>query len=172
DIPVMTKDDLMEHFDEVVTDRRRTRDVVEAHLAALSTDAYLLDEYHVCASGGSSGRRGAVGCDFEGWVTAWWSLVRFIMRRTTEVFGPDSAPPVVALIAADKASHMTAAFGQTLRVPDLPLPPLPATWPLARIVGAMNEIQPDSLQGYASVIHQLAGDAGGGRLRRAAPIGR
>ncbi len=51
----MTKDDLMEHFDEVVTDRRLTRDVVEAHLAALSTDAYLLDEYHVCASGGSSG---------------------------------------------------------------------------------------------------------------------
>jgi len=71
DLPVMTKDDLMEHFDEVVTDRRLTRDVVEAHLAALSTDAYLLDEYHVCASGGSSGRRGAFVYDFEGWVTAW-----------------------------------------------------------------------------------------------------
>jgi len=170
DLPVMTKDDLMEHFDEVVTDRRLTRDVVEAHLAALSTDAYLLDEYHVCASGGSSGRRGAFVYDFEGWVTAWGSLARFIMRMTTEVFGPDSAPPVVAMIAADKASHMTAAFSQTFRVPGLRLHRLPATWPLARIVAALNEIQPDSLQGYASVIHQLAAEALAGRLRIAPRI--
>lgn len=170
DLPVMTKDDLMEHFDEVVTDRRLTRDVVEAHLATLSNDAYLLDEYHVCASGGSSGRRGAFVYDFEGWVTAWGSLIRFIMRRTTEVFGHASAPPVVALIAAEKASHMTAAFGQTFRVPSLPIHRLPATWPLSRIVAALNEIQPDSLQGYASIIHQLTGEAAAGRLRIAPRI--
>src|SRR5262245_21081717 len=51
-LPVMTKDDLMAHFDEIVTDPRLHRDVVETHLAGLTTDAYLLDEYHVCASGG------------------------------------------------------------------------------------------------------------------------
>src|SRR5262249_25312459 len=80
-LPVMTKDDLMDHFDEVVTARRLTRDVVEAHLAALSTDAYLLDEFHVCASGGSSGRRGAFVYDFEAWTIAWASMFRFTMRR-------------------------------------------------------------------------------------------
>ena len=101
---------------------------------------------------------------------AWGSLARFIMRMTTEVFGPDSAPPVVAMIAADKASHMTAAFSQTFRVPGLRLHRLPATWPLARIVAALNEIQPDSLQGYASVIHQLAAEALAGRLRIAPRI--
>ena len=58
-LPVMTKQDLMDHFDAVVTDPRLTRDGVEAHLDALTTDAYLFDEYHVCASGGSSGRRGS-----------------------------------------------------------------------------------------------------------------
>src|SRR4029453_2524887 len=81
-LPVMTKDDLMEHFDEVVTDRRLTRDIVEAHLAAPSTDAYLLDEYPVCASGGSSGRRGTFVYDFEAWAIAWASMFRFTMRRT------------------------------------------------------------------------------------------
>jgi hypothetical protein len=51
-LPAMTKDDLMDHFDEIVTDPRLTRDVVEAQLAALTTDAYLFDAYHVCASAG------------------------------------------------------------------------------------------------------------------------
>jgi hypothetical protein len=57
-LPVMTKHDLMSHFDAIVTDPRLTRAVVERHLDALTRDAYLLDEYHVCASGGSSGQRG------------------------------------------------------------------------------------------------------------------
>jgi hypothetical protein len=31
-VPIMTKDDLLEHFDEIVTDPRLRRDLVEAHL--------------------------------------------------------------------------------------------------------------------------------------------
>src|SRR6185369_11885286 len=120
DLPAMTKDDLMEHFDEVVSDPRLTRDVVEAHLATLSTDAYLLDEFHVCASGGSSGRRGAFVYDFEAWTIAWASMFRFTMRRMVELSGPNGAPPVMAVVAADKASHMTAAFRETFRLPGTP----------------------------------------------------
>jgi phenylacetate-coenzyme A ligase PaaK-like adenylate-forming protein len=164
-LPVMTKDDLMEHFDEVVTDRRLTRNIVEAHLAALSADAYLLDEYHVCASGGSSGRRGAFVYDFEAWAIAWASMFRFTMGRTAELLGPDAAPAAVAVIAAEKASHMTAAFRQTFRLPGVPVNRLSATWPLARIVATLNECQPEFLYGYASIIHQLAGEAVAGRLR-------
>ncbi len=164
-LPVMTKDDLMEHFDEVVTDRRLTRDVVEAHLAALSTDAYLLDEFHVCASGGSSGRRGAFVYDFEAWTTAWASMFRLTMRRMAELSGPDGAPPTMALVAADKASHMTAAFRETFRLPGMPIHRLSATWPLSRIVAALNEHQPGALHGYASIIHQLTAEAAAGRLR-------
>ncbi len=33
-LPIMTKAQMMEHFDEVVTDRRVTRQAVEAHIAA------------------------------------------------------------------------------------------------------------------------------------------
>jgi putative transposase len=57
-VPTMTKDDLLEHFDDIVTDPRLRRDLVEAHLLDLREDAYLLDRYHAFASGGSSGRRG------------------------------------------------------------------------------------------------------------------
>jgi len=54
----MTKDDLMANWDRVVTDRRLTLDLVEGHLAALESDAYLFDQVHAVASGGSTGRRG------------------------------------------------------------------------------------------------------------------
>jgi phenylacetate-CoA ligase len=67
-LPTMSKTDLNESFDEIVTDRRLTRRVVEDHLATLDDgDAYLFDEYHVIATGGSSGRRTLVVGDWDGW---------------------------------------------------------------------------------------------------------
>jgi phenylacetate-coenzyme A ligase PaaK-like adenylate-forming protein len=164
DLPVMTKDDLMTHFDEIVTDPRVTRDVVEAHLAGLTTDAYLLDEYHVCASGGSSGRRGAFVYDFEGWPVGYLGFLRFSMRRAAEVLSGVNEP-VMAMVAADKASHMTSAFTQTFSPPGQRIERMPATWPLARIVEALNATQPHFLTGYTSLIHQLAREAAEGRLR-------
>jgi phenylacetate-coenzyme A ligase PaaK-like adenylate-forming protein len=164
DLPTMTKDDLMTHFDAIVTDRRLTRDLVETHLASLTSDAYLLDEYHVCASGGSSGRRGAFVFDFEGWVIPFTSYLRFNMHMIQQVMGPEP-PAVMALIAADKASHMTAALGQTFEIPGGARHRLPATLPLARIVAQLNELQPDYLMGYASMVHQLTAEAATGRLQ-------
>src|SRR5262245_59942222 len=58
ELPVMTKDDLMTHFNEIVTDRRIMIDRLNEHVSELTTDAYFLDEYHAVASGGSSGVRG------------------------------------------------------------------------------------------------------------------
>lgn len=163
-LPTMTKDDLMSHFDEIVTDRRLTRDVVEAHLAGLTTDAYLLDEYHVCASGGSSGRRGAFVFDFEGWLIPFASYIRFNLYLTQQVLAGE-APTRMVMVAADKASHMTAALGQTFSMPGRTLHRIPATLPLSRIVEELNEWQPDSLSGYASMVHQLTHEAAAGRLR-------
>ncbi|MFN8642348.1 MAG: phenylacetate--CoA ligase family protein [Candidatus Binatia bacterium] len=162
-LPVMTKDDLMDHFDEIVTDPRLTRDVVEAHLDGLTSDAYLLDELHACASGGSSGRRGVFvyGCD--AWVTVFVSYLRFSARMTQAVMGAEM--PRMCMVAAGKAAHMTAAVGQTFAPPGDVMRRLPATWPLERIVAELNALQPEVLQGYATMIHQLAHEALAGRLR-------
>lgn len=171
-LPVMTKSDLMDHFDEIVTDTRLTRDVVESHLAALATDAYLLDEYHVCASGGSSGRRGAFVYDFESWVIVFLSYFRFGMQARPGVPGSDGPPLVMAMVAADKASHMTSGLGQTFVLPDRVAHRLPATWPLAQIVDGLNQLQPAVLMGYASMLYQLAREAAAGRLRIAPTLVR
>src|SRR3954468_2614113 len=66
-IPTMTKTDVMEHWDEIVTDRRLTLELAEAHLERVASEgpAYLLGEYQVVTTGGSSGRRGVFVWDFE-----------------------------------------------------------------------------------------------------------
>jgi hypothetical protein len=45
-IPPMSKADLMDNFDAIITDRRLSHGLVDAHLSRLDRDAYLLDQYH------------------------------------------------------------------------------------------------------------------------------
>ena len=42
-ITPMTKSDLMENWDDIVTDRRLNLDLVNSHLDSLTTDQYLFD---------------------------------------------------------------------------------------------------------------------------------
>ena len=79
-LPVMTKSDLMDNFDDIVTDRRLTLDVCERHVDALRGDTYLLDEFHVVASGGSSGQRGVFVYGWDAWATCYSSIARFPVR--------------------------------------------------------------------------------------------
>src|SRR3954463_12596505 len=84
-IPTMTKTDVMEHWDEIVTDRRLTLELAEAHLERVASEgpAYLLGECQVVTTGGSSGRRGVFAWDFEGWLGFGLSRERptFWLRR-------------------------------------------------------------------------------------------
>jgi hypothetical protein len=75
-LPVMTKTDLMERFDEIVTDTRLTREICERHLDGLDDDAYLSGEYHVVASDGLSGQRGVYVYGWNAWATCWVSMIR------------------------------------------------------------------------------------------------
>jgi phenylacetate-CoA ligase len=165
DLPVMTKDDLMGNFDEIVTDDRLTLDAVEAHLDRLTSDAYLFDRYHACASGGSSGRRGVFVYDWEGWATVYWSLMRHPVRalRTDPAFA--GVRPLLAIVAAAAPTHMTSAAPQTFSNPQVEIVRVPVTLPLAEIVTRLNDAQPTLLSGYASALHGLAAEARAGRLR-------
>ena len=75
-LPPMTKDDLMANWDQVVTDRRLTLELVEGHLAGVESNTYLFDELHAVASGGSTGRRGIFVFGWEAWATAYAGFVR------------------------------------------------------------------------------------------------
>jgi len=160
ELPVMTKDDLMANFDEIVTDDRLRLDRVEAHLDSLhGADAYLLDRYHACASSGSSGRRGVFVYDWDGWTVAFLGLFRHLLGR--QAGGP---PTRMAVLGAAKATHQSATMPQTFSSGVVQMRRFPLTLPMPEIVAGLNEYQPSVLNGYPAVLYALTHEAVSGRL--------
>ena len=165
-LPAMTKDDLMEHWDEIVTDPRLTLELVNDHLQAITTDTYLFDELHAVASGGSSGRRGVFAWGWEAWARASVCLIRWPMRHvmTHHPEAMAEGPPVLAMLSASAPTHMSGAMRQTFATPTMDLS-LSALSPIPELVKGLNALQPDGLNGYASVLYELAREQLAGRLR-------
>ena len=164
-LPAMTKDDLMANWDEVVTDRRLTLALVERHLAGLTADAYLFDEVHAIASGGSTGRRGVYVHGWRAWAEQYAGFMRPVLwDRATS---PEMAalPSRVAMVAAQHATHMTSSMGQTFANPNIHIERFPVTWPIQRIVAGLNDYQPVAILGYPSALALLAEESREGRLR-------
>ncbi|MFL5863893.1 MAG: phenylacetate--CoA ligase family protein [Solirubrobacteraceae bacterium] len=165
-IPPMTKSDVMEHWDEIVTDRRLTLEMAEAHLERVASDgpAYLLGEYQVVTTGGSSGRRGVFVWDFEGWLG--FALSR--ERPTFWLRGHAGGGRQVrrAFVAAAHATHPTALLPRTFAgSPQLGVGrSFPATLPVSHIVDGLNRFDPTDLFAYPSMMHRLAREMSHGRL--------
>jgi phenylacetate-CoA ligase len=162
-LPTMTKEDLMANWDGIVTDRRLSLEMVEAHLEGLTGDAYLLDHFHAVASSGSSGRRGVFVYDWEGWLTHGLGALRYGVKMAAR--HPQAGPSVVAIIAAERATHVTSALSQTFSNPALPMHRVPVTLPIDEMVAQLDELQPTVLAGYPSMLQLLADRARAGKLR-------
>jgi phenylacetate-CoA ligase len=164
-IPPMTKSDLMKHWDEIVTDRRVTLELANQHLARVAEDgsAYLFDEYHVIASGGSTGRRGVFVWDFEGWLQAQLVLARHI-GWVARKLGPPHLQRIASVLAAN-ATHMSTAIMHTFAGPMGTNQVFAVTQPVDQIVAGLNAYQPDTLYSYPSMLHRLALEARARRLR-------
>lgn len=162
ELPIMTKSDLMENFDEVVTDRRVTLEGANRHLASLKEDRYFLGSRHVVASGGSTGRRGVFVYDGPAWVEVWSGMQRYGVRLGCV---PSLGSRLrVAQIGADKAVHVINALSQTFSTPLLKFRRFPVAMPFPEMVAGIQAFQPTILQGYPSVLLELAREQEAGRL--------
>lgn len=164
DLPVMTKDDFMGHFDEIVTDDRLDLEAIEGHLDRLTGDAYLLDRYHAVASGGSSGRRGVFLYDWDGWALSFVSLIRHELRGWMR-HRPPGDPVAMAAVAAGRPSHASSAMFRSFTGPSLSVHPFPIGSPLEEMVEGLNRLQPQIFSGYPSALCELARAASAGDLR-------
>ena len=164
-IPPMTKDDLMANWDAVVSDPRLELDLAERHIAGLTSDAYLLDEFHAVASGGSTGRRGVFVYGWEAWAVAYAGFMRPALWDRMVTPGLAERPNTIGLIAADNAAHMTSSLAQTFASPATRVERFPVTQRFERIVAGLNDLQPLVLFGYPSALVMLAVEARAGRLR-------
>jgi phenylacetate-CoA ligase len=161
DLPVMTKEQMMAGFDELLTDRRLTRARVEQHLAASGDEpSLLLGEYVCLASGGSSGLRGIFVQTIGEYAEFAASILRRLMARLAATRGHPGG--VVAAASPVHASGFAVwvAAGYPVRMISAP-----ATLPLAELVQRLNQAQPPVVLGHTSKLTLLAKEQRAGRLR-------
>jgi phenylacetate-coenzyme A ligase PaaK-like adenylate-forming protein len=164
-LPTMTKADLMSCFDDVTTDRRLARVVVEDHLAASArTPSLLFDEFVCLASGGSSGERGVFVQRVGEYAEFGAAVLRKGMARTMAVGGPPPDGMVIGMVAAASPIHSTG-FVCAIASGSVRFIAVPATLALPDIVDRLNALAPPTLMGYPTKLAQVAREQLAGRLR-------
>ncbi|MCG2784506.1 MAG: phenylacetate--CoA ligase family protein [Anaerolineae bacterium] len=172
-LPPVTKLELMEHFDEVVTDPDVRKTGVEAFLADQSTigQAYL-DRYMVWTTSGTTGTPG-IFLEDKAWDTVitavnltrigleWYTpeVIRGMLKRggmTAAVFAGNGHFLGVSMIERQRRSRASRARSMHL---------IPVTLPIPEIVQRLNELQPAMFSGYASALALLAQEQLAGRLK-------
>jgi phenylacetate-CoA ligase len=162
DMPVLTKAELMERFDDVVTDRRLRLDDLLRHLDEIEDDALYLGEHRVMTSSGSSGRKAVFVYDR----TAWSCIAAMFLRRSEWTnTGPTFPRLKLAMIGGGAPTHMTRRGAQTMDIGIHRLCKLSVTQPVPDLVARLNDFQPQVLYAYPSIAALLAVEQGAGRLR-------
>jgi phenylacetate-CoA ligase len=164
-LPVLTKPELMEHFDDILTDRRLSLAGIDQHLATVETGSYLVGRYTALTSGGSSGQRGVFVYDWDAWAAFWLTCCRTVLRARNSYPDLTARPAVMASVTAAHFSHATAAMARTFSSPRMTTVRFPVTLRTEEIVAGLNDVQPDFMLVYASVLYALAHEAAAGRLR-------
>lgn len=163
DLPTVTKAQLMERFDDWVTDPRLNLADVERHVEGLADDALHLGEYRVMATSGSTGRVGFIVYSRPEWRVCMASFVRAIEQfagirphfpRRRRLAGPGAISPV----------HVSARLVMTVNVGVHRGLHLDARQPVAHMAAALDHYQPEVLIGYPSVLALLADEQRNGRL--------
>jgi phenylacetate-CoA ligase len=162
EVPVLTKEDLIGSFDELVTDRRLRLDDLLHHLDEIDRDALYLDEFRVMTSSGSSGRKAVFVYDRAAWV----QCAGMFMRRSAWIGIKPSLPRQrLAMVWGASPTHMSRRGAATMNVGVHRICPLSVTQPLPELVARLNEFQPRQLSAYPSIAAQLADEQIAGRLR-------
>jgi phenylacetate-coenzyme A ligase PaaK-like adenylate-forming protein len=162
DLPVVRKDELMERFDDWVTDPRLRREAVERHLHALAGDELLFGEHRVMATGGSTGSRGVFVFSRAEWREL---CVYFMAMFRAAGLTPKVPRRKIASIAAPSPAHMTWRLSSSLDIGLHRRLPLAATMPIDELVEALNRFEPEGFNSYPSVAAMLAEEQLEGRLR-------
>jgi len=166
-LPVMTKTDVMTHWDAIVTNRRLTLAGCNAHIAAklngTCKDYYYLDEYLVIANGGSSGVRGVFPWGWNEFIEIICATFRYQVRD--EPPGKLTGRRLLAVIEAGEIVHGSPFVFSIPIDPGAPVKWFPASTPIAELVSELNDAQPTQINSFASSLQEIAAEALAGRLK-------
>jgi putative adenylate-forming enzyme len=154
ELPVLTKAMMMEHFDELVTDRTLHLEDVRAYAAQGEAGQRYRNRYWVNATSGSTGHPGFFLFDDAEWISVLasfaraqeWSGVKINLTRRQKM----------ATVASISPWHMSSQVAATVKSWWRPSLRLPASQPLSKTIAELNEWQPEVLVSYASMLGILA----------------
>jgi phenylacetate-coenzyme A ligase PaaK-like adenylate-forming protein len=161
DFPVLTKEQVIAHFDEMVTDRSLSRAVI-AEFLTRSTDPEerLHGRYHVLHTSGTSGTIGYFVFSHEAWIRGASHVVRAsplrLRRRIAYIAATRGHFAGVSLILS--GNDGTNRLFYEVRTHDV-------GQPLPQLIAALNEQQPHAIAGYAAALRVLAEAQERGELR-------
>ena len=163
DLPVLTKAMMMEHFDELVTDRSLHLEDVRTFAAQGEVGQRFRNQYYVNATSGSSGHPGFFLFNESEWASVLasfargqeWSGVQINLTRRQRM----------ATVASISPWHMSSQVAATVKSWWRPSLRLPASQSLSKTVAELNEWQPDVLISYASMAGVLADEQLARRLQ-------
>jgi phenylacetate-coenzyme A ligase PaaK-like adenylate-forming protein len=161
-LPTVTKAQLVDRFDDWVTDERLRGAGLDAHVESLTDkDVLFKDTFRIMPSGGTSGRRALHAFDRGEWTEC---LAAFM--RWSDLMGLRPKVPRlrVASIMSPGARHMTARFNLSIDVGAHRTLRLDAGRSVAEQRAELEAFRPDALIGYASAIGLLACDQLDGHL--------
>jgi len=159
-LPALTKSMMMDHLDELVTDREiRLQDII-AYMEDAQRPERFLGRYVINATSGSSGRLGISIFSSKEWGT----LMASAFARTPLSLS-FTRRIKTAQIASTTTLHMSTQGGSTFQKLFMPILMLPASEPLASMVEKLNEWKPDTLVLYASIGRILADEQLAGHLK-------
>lgn len=154
EIPVMTKRDLMDNWDDIVTNRQIKFNKAGPFLVQ-EKDYDLFHGVHLFASGGSSGRRGLFLWSADEIAEFLAGLYRFQYRDDPYLLNSTDNMRV-ASVAATRPVHLSQTVMALPLVENMQTLSLSSITPIDDLVKSLNEYQPNYLNGYPSVIKRLA----------------
>lgn len=163
ELPVLTKAMMMEHFDDLVTDRSLRLEAIRAYAAQGEAGQRYRNRYWVNATSGSSGQPGFFLFDRAEWV---YVLASF--ARSQEWSGVQinlTHRQRMATVASISPWHMSSQAAASVKSWWRPSLRLPASQSLSQTVEQLNKWQPEVLIAYASMAGILAEEQLAGRLR-------
>jgi phenylacetate-CoA ligase len=153
-LPVMTKQDAQDGWDDIATDRDLSRARVERILAEQQWFSYTSDDYQVFSSGGSSGVRGVYVWDWQFYVSA--ACLAWRTQARAERREPSASAMRLAVLEAAMPPHASTPLFDVPTAAGMETVVIPAGAPFDEVLTAVAAAQPTHLVGYPSVIGRLA----------------
>jgi phenylacetate-coenzyme A ligase PaaK-like adenylate-forming protein len=161
-VPMMTKAEAQDRWDDIVTDRELSRERAEHILAEQKWYSYTPDDYQVFSSGGSSGVRGVYVWSWQFFVSV--ACLAWRTQARAERRGPSAGPTRLAVLEAGAPPHASTPLFDVPTVAGMETVVIAAGAPFDEVAAAVAATRPTHLVGYPSVIGRLARAALAGEL--------